>query len=246
MNYNSQMGFMENETIKKYLQIINDYKVYIIFGIVLFALIVGGFFGYRYHNAKQSAAAHKDLIECMKYYDAPILSPSEKSSKKSSEISFSSNQEKWTKVEKAFENAYEKNKSSSLSGIFLTFISEAMLRLGKNKESLEVLSKALNEIPSKTLKAFYDVKYSLMLLDDKNEANKNLGLSKLKSYSQDFDSVVNDEVLFRLGSYYWYANNFDEARNYWNQLVHKYGSGTKDPSPWVDLAKVKLKLITGK
>jgi TolA-binding protein len=53
-------------------------------------------------------------------------------------------------------------------------------------------------------------------------------------------------VLYNLGEYYWHAKNFDEAKNYWNQLILKYGKSAQKPSTWVELARPKLKLITSK
>lgn len=247
MNSNNPVNLvMENKTIKELLKFINKYKIHILGSVALIFILFVGFLTYSFYKKSQSQAAHRDLIECMKYYDAPVVLSTDQNAKKNYEFSFNTEQEKWIKVEEVFNKAYYSNSSSSISGIFLTFVSEAMLRLGKTKESLDTLSEALSKIPSKTVRDFYDVKYALMLLDSNNESNRDLGLSKLKTYSQDFDNAVNDEVLYNLGYYYWNLKNFNESKNYWNQLVHKYGRGTKDPSPWVELAKEKLKLITGK
>ena len=79
-----------------------------------------------------------------------------------------------------------------------------------------------------------------MLLDEKDSAE---GLGMLKKLALDEKGVAHDLSLYHLGDYYWHKKNFDEARNYWNQLILRYGKDQKYASPWVAAAKEKLVLI---
>ena len=65
----------------------------------------------------------------------------------------------------------------------------------------------------------------------------------LKRMAEQDDTISHDTALYRLGEYYWHIKNFKESRNYWNQLLLKYGKSEKYPSPWVSAAKEKLRLI---
>ena len=67
----------------------------------------------------------------------------------------------------------------------------------------------------------------------------------MKELSVDEKCVAHDRALYHLGNYYWNNKNFDEAKNYWNQLilVAKYNKDAQYSSQWAQKAREKLQLI---
>jgi len=85
-----------------------------------------------------------------------------------------------------------------------------------------------------------------MLIDSKNQELGKEGLEVLKEIALDSKNPSNDFALYRLGEYFWFAKNYDEAKNYWNQLNVAYGKKSAHPSVWAAQAQTKLKLISTK
>jgi hypothetical protein len=158
---------------------------------------------------------------------------------------FISHKEKWTEVERVFDDAYQKNKGAGIAPIFLAYKSEALLNLGKRDKAIESLNNAVSYMNKRcATRSYYKMKLALMEIDSDNKTLQAKGLQRLKSIALDQNSYAQDMGLYRLGEYSWYKKDFSEAKNYWNQLLLKYGKKTKKPSWWADLAKEKLRLIT--
>jgi tetratricopeptide (TPR) repeat protein len=182
----------------------------------------------------------------MKYFDAPVTAQEKNAELDLDSISFSSREEKWEKVSALFNKAYQGNASSSIAPYFKAFEAEALLNQQKHSQAIETLAQAVSEINDPAIKANYSLKLALMQLDDANESSHQKGFTHLKSLAENTKSLVHDAALFYLGSYFWHKQEFDVAKNYWNQLLLSYGPDSKNPSPWADQAKEKLKLISTK
>ena len=207
--------------------------------VFLLGLLIIGYFFYR-SNLQQRA--HASFVESLKLFEGKILSNGAKDETIDiySEV-FSSGKEKWTKVAESFRVGFEKFKGSDIESIFLAYQAEALINLGEFAHAIDVLNEALKIMPKASIYSYYQVKLALMEIDYGNEKD---GLESLKKISLDQKNPVNDMVLYRLGEYFWFKKNFEEAKNYWNQLILKYGKTTQKISWWAQLARPKLKLIS--
>jgi len=230
---------------KIYNYCISHKKEAVIAGSILVAIIIL-VVGYVFYMSSLQKRAHRSFVDALKYFDSNIV---EKQDAKEDflnldEFTFYNQESKWSKVAQVFQQGYEQNKGAGVAPMFLAYQSQALLNLGKQIEAINVLRQAVKLMPSSTLKTYYRVKLSLMQIDSENKDMVNDGVSILKEISLDQKNPTHDMVLYRLGEYYWYEKNFDEAKNYWNQLILKYGKSVEKPSAWVELARPKLKLIS--
>ena len=212
-------------------------------GIVALVVIISW---YTIRQGQVQVNAHKDFTYAMEYFSAPVVTDKDEVTIDFDTKEFKTKEEKWTKVENLFRKGYEDNKSSGLAPIFLSYQSEALLNMGKHLDAISILKKAIDLIPSNEVKSYYQVKLALMQIDSEDKKMLSDGIAILKELAVDDKCVAHDRALYQLGNYYWNNKNFDEAKNYWNQLILKYGKSSEKPSFYVSKAKPKLKLISFK
>lgn len=242
------MEFFKNPLMhqleKLYEYVKNNKKQVSIIAVIL--LIASGLIPWYFiHKSIVEVRAHRDLVRAMEYFQASVVGPSATSISFDTK-EFKTKEEKWTKVEDLFRQGFENNKSSGLASIFLAFRAQALWEQGKQEEAVEVLKNAIDTMPSQELKDSYKIKLALQEIDCENKSLQDDGLSLLKELAINEKSVCHDRALYNLGNYFWHKKQFDEARNYWNQLIIKYGKSAKKPSAFVAKAKEKLKLISVK
>lgn len=208
-------------------------------------LIVGGTYGYLYYKKSREENAYRALVTALEYFDAPIkkadASTIEEDLSFLNKKEFKTEDEKWNKVESIFDTEYQAHRGSGLAPLFLVYRSQALAHLKKLSQAIDVLRSAVSQMKNNQVRDYFNVKLALMLLDSPQKEEE--GLEMLKQVSQKESNVVHDMSLYHLGEYYWHKRNFNEARNYWNQLLLKYSEDTKTASPWVSVAKNKLRLI---
>ena len=90
-------------------------------------------------------------------------------------VGFSSEQEKWQKVEEAFRLAYQQHSSSTLAPMFLAYQAMALVNLQKLDEAITTMKSAIKAMKSGAIKSFYEVTLSLMQIDSKNKLSKKQG-----------------------------------------------------------------------
>lgn len=213
----------------------------VIGGIIILSLAFTGFFYYR---GWIQTRAHRDFMKALIVFDAPVSSSS-KSVTEGESISFASGEEKWKKVEEVFRKGYEQNSSAGIAPMYKVMQSDALTQLGKIENAILLLADAVKSIPSRELKDFYELKLALLKFDSKHPATQQEGLKKLKAISQDSQHLANEAGLYYLGYYFWGQKDYANARNYWQQLMVKYGmKESKESSGFASLAKPKLKLIS--
>ena len=232
--------------LEKSCKFITENKEKFILGLIGVVTLIVLVAWYMISQGQVQVNAHKDFTYAMEYFNAPVISEKDDSSIDFDTKEFKTKEEKWVKVESLFRKGYEDNKSSGLAPIFLAYQSEALLNMGKNLEAISVLKKAVNLVSSEEVKSYYQVKLALMQIDSDDKNMQNDGLSILKELAVNDKCVANDRALYHLGNYFWNSKKFDEAKNYWNQLVLKYGKSAEKPSFYVSKAKPKLKLISFK
>ena len=203
--------------------------------------------GYSFYRVKVQQRAQLSFSEALKYYDAKVILPgSTEELEDFNTVTFKSEDEKWANVVKVFQDAYSENKGATIAPFFRAYQSDALVRLGDLSQAIKVLKDAIKFMPNSELKSYYQVKNALMCLDSENKDFKEEGLSLLKGFALDQKSSIHDMVLYYLGEHYFDNKNFDEARNYWNQLTLMYSKSSEKPSWWAEQARPKLKLISSK
>ena len=225
-----------------YKYCISHKKEFLIGLVFALGVIVLGV-GYGFYRSGLQKRAHKSFVQALKVYNANVHVDGKNDESFDLDF-FTSEEEKWTKVAKVFKEAYQSNKSAGIAPIFLAYQSEALVNLGNLPEAIAVLKSSISMLKEGAIKSGYKVKLFLMQLDSGSEEVVKSGLNSLKDIALDQNNEVNDMALFYLGQHYWFAKNFSEAKNYWNQLTLKYGKASKSASWWAQQAKQKLKLIS--
>ena len=211
---------------------------------MLLALAVG-IYGYCYYKQQREEKAYRALVTSLEYFDAPFVKDGENKDDLDflSKKEFKTAEEKWKKVDEIFKGAYKSHGSSGLASFFLAYRSQALLELKDLPKAIELLRLSLSDMPNGSVKEYYKSKLALMLIDTKSANGAGEGIKILKQLALDDTNVAHDRALYHLGEYYWHEKKFSEAKNYWNQLVLKYGKQERYPSPWVEPARDKLRLI---
>jgi len=216
------------------------HKQAVMTAVGLVVLGLAAFFGYRSYSYRIQVSAHKSFMQSLKTYNAPVKKSMSEPTNKS--LSFATEREKWEAVEGKFKQGYEAHSRSGIASMFLAYQSEALVNLDKFEESLVVLKRALELMVSPQVKAYYELKLSLMQLDSKNEQDVKAGLDRLEKISFEYKHLAHDQSLYYLGFYYWMNNNFNKAKSYWQQFIVKYGN-EMELSDQVMQVKSRLDLI---
>jgi len=234
------------------MDLIKDIKKYqkqIIAGFVSITLLVGGIYGYVYYKHAKEESAYRAFSQALEYLERPVRKGGDTEGDRQDSFidvmkhEFKSEEEKWAKIDSEFKQAYEKNRGAGIAPIFLTYRAEALIQLGRFDEATKVLRLASSQIKNKPILDYYKSKLALLLIDSKKSDLIKEGVGILEKISLDDKSVANDVALYHLGQYYWGLKKYNEAKNYWNQLLLKFGTEANYPSPFVGEAKKKLKLI---
>ncbi|MGD1997728.1 MAG: hypothetical protein PVJ92_02315 [Candidatus Dependentiae bacterium] len=208
------------------------------FAVAVLAGSVGGYWWYRQRIASQ---AHKAYAEAAALINARIVGAND--SKGLFETAFMSEEERWQAVADAFKRVSDNYPHVGMGGLAAVARVQALVRLNKMVEARAELADALPRIASAPLRALYTQTLALMQLDSAQDSEREKGLVSLQQLAANKDGVVHDSALYHLGSYYWHHQDFDNARNYWQQLLLGYEGNEEHPSDWVAAAKEKLSLI---
>ncbi len=225
------------------LNFVRKYRLLLSFFLFLIVVMGGGTALYFYFQNVTQMQAHKNFMESLEYYNAPIKTSDSKEDFDFQTKEFFSFEEKWSKVAEVFAKEYSLNKAAVISPAFLLYQSEALWHLDRKDESVRVLEEAIKLMPSVRVADFAKIRFALMKIDLKEEKEAEEGLNILKELALDGNSVAQARALYELGNYYWRQRAFADARNYWNQLVLKYGKSSSKPSHYVDIVKSRLRLI---
>lgn len=232
-------------TNKSFRQLFDDavemvvtYRNHVFGGLGVLFLAAVLMVGYHYHRNNVQQAAHRDLIDVLRYFDLPVGTPLPLNKN----IKFETEEQKWNEVARLFEVGYKKNASSTLAPIFLAFRSEALINLGKQEEAILCLTETIQKIADKRIANYYELKLALVKLDSKNEVYHKDGLAILEKIAISKEHLAQDQALYQLGVYFWTNKKFDEAKNYWQQFIGKFGD-KEDLAPMVNHVQSCLDLI---
>lgn len=238
ISYNNVMNWMDNVVDKAV-----EHRKRLLIALSGAGLLCLGIVGYTYYNDWMQASAHKDFVEAMRYYDAPVTGKNIQVP--GDAIEFMTDREKWERVEEVFKNAYTKNRSTGIGGIFKAYQANALARLDRIDDAIETLSGALSSIPSREVKDFYALELALLKIDSSKQPEQQEGLAELKRMAEDTDCFANEAALYYIGYYFWSQKDYAQVRNYWQQFMIKYGmKDVKQQSGFSDVVREKLKLIS--
>lgn len=231
------------ESVDTFIDIVFANRRRVIGGIIGVAVLAAAGTGYFYYNNWKQACAHQDFIAALRYYDAPVTG--EQRELNGDTIEFATDQDKWKKVEEVFHKGYQDNRRSGLASIFRAYQASALIHLGKIDEAIEMLGAVVTHVPSQEVKDFYRLKLALTKLDSSRGDVQQEGFAELKKIAEDSQHFAHEAGLFYLGYYFWTQKDYAQVRNYWQQLMVKYGlKETKQQSGFADIVRSKLKLIS--
>ncbi len=232
--------------IKWFDDVLKKVKVYqqlLIIAALGVIILSAAIFGYAFYKNKVRAAAYKDFMSAIQYYDGAV-----KSKKTSSNYpgvkQFESENDKWVQTEQVFGQGYQNYKNTELAPAFLAFQAEALLNLGKVEQAIKIFKDVVNQVKSEEIKDSYKVKIALINMDNKDAKIQSDALNELIAIANNDNSVANEIALYQVGSYFWTQKKYNEAKNYWQRLLVKTTAKSGQASVFAGEVREKLSLIS--
>jgi len=214
--------FFSNNNFSKYAR-----YTFIVAGICVSGL--SGYYVYSLYISNRESAAQKVFSECIVDFE---------NAKKGIGS--------WDNVQVAFQMGHKQNSGSMLAPYFKAFEADSLYEQGKNKEAIETLANALEDMKSDLdMFSLYKTKLALMKFDSKRENLKAEGLKELESIAglgdkSDKATSGRGVALYYLGSYFLGQNNIEKAKEAWEKLVALEVEKEGPVSGYIGLAKEKL------
>ncbi len=204
-------------------------------GICMMAIGVGI---YHYYANKTKAAAYKDFSALMQM----VSEPAKVTGTGGEDLKASVELQKWERVEKLAQSHYNSYKGVGLGAAFLAVRADALDVLGNTAEAVKTMRQAVSAMGVAPIRECYEVKLALMLMDQTSDTEKKEGYDMLIRIGNNPKHMAHDRALYYLGEYAWIQRNFTDAKNYWQQLVIKYGSD-RTGNELAEKAKHRLELL---
>jgi len=235
-----RLSSVVNVSLAKVLQ--NRKNIFIsLAGIAGVALMATGYTWYR-HSTQE--AAQKAFFEALRFYNGAVTKRP-KALISPEAIEFTSEEEKWARVVQHYEQAYQRHKGAGIGPMFKVYQADALINLGQHDEAIKALEDVVNNVASVELREFLQLKLALMKIDSTKPTLQADGLKVLTTIASDTASYCHESGLYYLGYYYFAKGDTAQAKNYWQQLMVKYGM--KDDTHQSGLAEQvrgKLKMIS--
>jgi hypothetical protein len=210
-------------------------------GVASIALVGSGVVWYR-HSTQE--AAQKAFSDALKYYNAGVGKRT-KALETPERIEFTSEEEKWARVVQHYEQAYQRHKNAGIGPMFKVYQADALVSLGQQDEAIKAVEDVVGAIASGEVREFVKLKLALMKLDSKKQAVQAEGLKSLTALAEDVNGYCHEAGLYYLGYYYFTNHDAALAKNYWQQLMVKYGmKDSQHQSGLAEQARGKLKMIS--
>lgn len=210
-------------------------------GVAGIAMAATGFNWY-WHSTQESA--QKAFFQTLRFYNGAVTKR-DKALITDDVIEYASEQEKWATVVQQYEKAYEQHKRAGIGPMFRIYQADALVAQGKQDEAIVAVEEVVRDIASREIQEFVKLKLALMKLDSTKQAVQSEGLATLKAIAEDVTGNCHEAGLYYLGYYYFSTNDSAQARNYWQQLMVKYGmKDDRHQSGLAEQARGKLKMIS--
>ncbi len=202
------------------------HKKIVLAGVAGVVLAIAGGIGFNWYWKATQEAAQKDFFELLRYYDAP-------------------GDHKWGTVEKEYGQAYDRNKRAGIGPMFRVYQADALAAQGKQDEAVALIEEVAGSIANREIKDFMKLKLALMKLDSKQAAVQKDGLVSLKAIAENTSHCAHEAGLYYVGYFFFVQNDMQQAKNYWQQLMVKYGmKDQRQQSGFAEQARGKLALIS--
>ncbi len=230
------MDFQNNGRDDVMTQLAGVYQAYrdlIVVGVMVVVIAIGGGGGWWYHRQVRENEAHKAYAQLAQ----EVASAGDSAGA-------------WGRIVQDAGLMRENHGGTAAEGLIAAAQAHALVELGQLPEALEVY-KFVASKAQEDIKPFYEITVALLQLDIGDAAGSQEGLETLKRISSGPDynlSLSYDLALYRLGEYFWTRKNFDQARNFWGQLIvstekDKDLPDYRNGSPWAAKAREHLALI---
>ncbi|MBM3886526.1 hypothetical protein FJ364_01235 [Candidatus Dependentiae bacterium] len=213
-------------------------KVKVFNGLAAVVVLGSGIAVYRYMATQTNMAAHKELMQFARMVEEPLNI----SGDMAGDLKASLEKDKWGRVASLSLKNYEEFKGTKLGAVFLVFRADALDHLGQPEDAVATMRQAVEAMQNRAVRDYYQVKLALMLMDQKNDSVSKEGLTLLQKIAENPKHKAHDRALYYLGEYFWINKQFAEAKNFWQQLVVKYGT-EKGALDLVEKAKERLELL---
>lgn len=225
--------------VNRLASFVKQYNVLILVGLAALVFFTSIFIGHRWYRNSVQIAAHRDFVQALKYFDAPVQKVELSAAQ---EFVFPTEQAKWTKVIQVFSDAYKRNAHSTFAPMFQAFLSEAYLNNGNFAQAFQEMQAAVSNMKDDAVKQVYVLKLALMSLDSSEPKVVESGLEQLKRMAYEPENVSHAQALFHLGMYAWVHKNFEQAKGLWQQFIVKFGE-EKTLEREIKIVRSKLELI---
>ena len=203
-----------NETVQK-----NTSAISIALGLA--ALIIVGWYGYRYYRIQKEQSASTILADCLNEYEQATQGKGQLAD-----------------VARMCEAGYQKFSNTKTAAYLLAIEIDSLLGMQKKEEALQKLDFMITHIGSGSpLYTLYKTKQALLKLDMGTDA----ALADLEQLAHNSKNSNNDIAQYYLGLYYYNHDQLEKARAEWAPLaLHEKVTENQARSPWVQLAQEKM------
>lgn len=208
-------------------------------GSAFVALATAGVIQY---NNYQLEKAYERVVAIQKYIETEVGRKTKISDFEA--IQFNTPEEKWNTIAHESSEAAKKSGNIQLQAIFSAYQGLAAQELGNKQEAITHFEAAAQKSSNPALGAEYQLSALLLELDSNEEMVRNKALAGIKQLAEKKGLPVQALALYYLGEYAWTKAEYQDAQNYWSQLV--IGSQSNPDFANLELikkAKTKLKLM---
>ncbi len=211
----------------------------IVAGSALVALATAGVIQY---NNYQLAKAYERVVTIQKYLETEVGRKTKISDFEA--IQFNTPEEKWTTIDHESAQAAKKSGNIKLQAVFSAYQGLAAQELGNKQEAIAHFEKAAQTSSNRALAAEYQLSALLLELDHSEEMVRNKALAGIKQLAEKKGLPVQALALYYLGEYAWTKGDYQDAQNYWSQLVISSQSNPDFAQlELIKKTKTKLKLM---
>lgn len=211
----------------------HEYFNYVAAGLVVIALVVGGWKGHEWHVTSREEKAQLAFSDALdEFHMASYIARTEPEEK--AKIA-----DHLKDATLAFSTVLEKHSSATLAPYAKGFLAEIHLLKDEPKEALALFQEVTNDVGSNSpLYFLYQTKIALLQLSLGEEKE---GVDHLQTLAHNTANIHSDNAAYFLGQYYWTKGESKKAAQEWDRFLEK--NQPKDPlkaSPWAQGVQAKL------
>jgi tetratricopeptide (TPR) repeat protein len=201
----------------QFFSLVKTHQKNIGIALIGISVLAGGMYGFQQYHLYQTEQAYAKLLTIEKYLMTEIGKKQKISDFEA--IQFLTADEKWNVIEAESSKAKNAFSGTKLKGVFTAYHGRALLEQGRKEAAIDDFIEASNSIADPAMAAQFALKAAALQLDSENETIRQNGLEKIKALVNKKHLPVHIFALHTLGEYAWINKKYDEAQNYWSQLL---------------------------